>query len=80
MLLSVSANLRIGALFLICIFAVASISPLNVDVPANVETPATFNVLAFASPIVEIPLIESAVPTIVSARTDPPVNSPKTVL
>ena len=42
--------------------------------------PDTFIVLAFASPIVEIPLIESAVPTIASPVTVPPVNSPKTVL
>ena len=41
MLLSVSANLRIGAMFLICIFAVASISPLNVALPVNVEIPVT---------------------------------------
>ena len=56
------------------------IFPFALIFPANVERPLMFSVLAFTSPIVEIPLIESALPTILSARTDPPVNSPKTVL
>ena len=38
--------------------------------------PETSKLVAFTTPRVEMPLIDKAVPTILDANTDPPVNSP----
>ena len=54
-------------------------SPVKVKpTPEEIADNAPFSIFKF--PRVEIPDIDNALPTILSATTDPPVNSPKTVL